>query len=229
MNKNYVPAAVATKIPFAIGLHDEREVVDVTREGASFYLRKDENEIVLIGDLRGLAVFLYENQAEYLVERKKKFRRRSVFLNKLQAMELLREGVPVFHLESGQIFSYSDGYEKLLTSASISVDELLPGIYMVALGEPRLEKTYKEVNKENEAARRLRRKFASQTRTMVAEEVAAAKPEAEKVQQQTAAEPPQDKTTAEKLGKRGGSWWKVAAAFGGLIVLGGGFYYLTQK
>lgn len=195
--KNYfAPRASQTKYQIGIpSSHGELEVYEVTREGSNFYVRKVENEPEsanelenelesanepdFFADIRDLARFLKENNAVWLVKNeKKKLRSRILFLNKQQAMELLRDGVPVFHLESGQIISFSKGYDELLSSVTGTVSELLPGSYMVAVGEPWNPKTYKQVQEENNFARFLRKRVISEPRnTNSYEAVTAAKKE----------------------------------------------------
>lgn len=195
VKKFYAPEANKTKYQIGIpSSHGEFEVNEVTREGSNFYVRKVENEpesvnepeleneSEFLADIRDLARFLKENNAVWMVEKKKnKFRSKIMFLNKQQAMELLRDGVPAFHLESGQIFSFSKGYDELLSSVSGKVSELLPGSYMVAVGEPWNPKTYKEVQEENEAV-------IAEKQEAEAKEIARLQEEARKAKRQTEAE-----------------------------------------
>ena len=246
MNKNYYsPLPESTKYQFGItnSSYDGLEMIEVFRKGKNFYLQQVEEETELLGDIRDLGRYLYENNAEWLVERKKKLRRRILFLNKQQALELLRDGVPVFHLDSDQIFSYSEDYEELLSSVTGKISELLPGIYMAAIGEPYNEKTYKEVQKENEAARRLRRKFASRAKAMATTPQVEnrtetttldIKCEEEEHQRQEARQLEEERQAALAAAnapkKKGTPWWKIAAAvFGGAVLLGGGLYCVTKK
>lgn len=200
MTKNYF-APEANKTKYLIGIANssqgEFEVNEVTREGSNFYVRKVENEPEsanelenepesvnepdFFADIRELACFLKDNNAVWMVEKKNKFRSKIMFLNKQQAFELLRDGVPVFHLESGQIISFSKGYDELLSSVSGKVSELLPGSYMVAVGEPWNPKTYKEVQEENEAV-------IAEKQEAEAKEIARLQEEARKAKRQTEAE-----------------------------------------
>lgn len=139
----YVPASGAQKFEFYVGTQNPLTVI---RKEQWFYQLEQDNQLKPLGGLISLLQYLHRCQAEWLT---KEARRKRMFYNRETAVQMLREGYTVAHLESGNRLSYTEDYSRIVCSSSIVLEnDVPPGNYCIDFTESKLAKTYNEVKAE---------------------------------------------------------------------------------
>ena len=139
-----VPSTNSTKYEFlVVGASDP---ITIIREEQWFYQLEQDNKKKPLGNLVSTCKYLYSCQAEWLT---KEARRKRMFYNRETAVQMLREGYTVVHIESANRISYTEDYLRLVCSSSVVLEnDVPPGNYCIDFTESKLAKTYNEVKAE---------------------------------------------------------------------------------
>ena len=230
-NSYYVPNCRRTLYDFEFsGPSGNSMTVKVERIGSRFYrLENGDNKVLIAEGFKELIRYLYKAGGRFKVMKKskRKFSTPALFLQKADALHLLRLGFSVYHLESNQILTFDENYDSIVSSAGTMFNEtnLAPGNYTVAWLEE------KKVSLSEVLAERTRRKAEAERAAKAAEKAAARQKDENTIRLNTKEIPAnieptplqpanQDVQQTSKVGNGGKKILVLAAGIIGLTALG---------
>lgn len=140
----FVPSTNSTKYEFLVV--GASEPITIIREEQWFYQLEQDGQKKPLGNLVSTCQYLYRCRAEWIT---KEARRKRMFYNRETAVQMLRDGYTVVHVESGNRISYTEDYSRIVCSSSIVLEnDVPPGNFCIDFTESKLAKTYNELKVE---------------------------------------------------------------------------------
>ena len=139
----------STKFHVYLGNPAENTPIEIRIDGNTFY-RVELGKKVKIGGVYETVELLHRYDARLAVKKGNRFKAYQFFFSKKDALNLLKEGYSVISVETLSTLSFDDEYTHIISSDGKSFEEgSLPcGSYCMAINEPKLPKTHKEVMAE---------------------------------------------------------------------------------
>ncbi len=140
----FVPSTNSTKYEFLVV--GASEPITIIREEQWFYQLEQDGQKKPLGNLVSTCQYLYRCRAEWIT---KEARRKRMFYNRETAVQMLRDGYTVVHVESGNRISYTEDYSRIVCSSSIVLEnDVPPGNFCIDFTESKLAKTYNDLKVE---------------------------------------------------------------------------------
>lgn len=146
----------STKFHVFLGNPAESQPIEIRKDGNMYY-RIELGKKFKIGGFYGMVQLLHRYDARLAAVKGNRFKAYQFFFSKKDAINMLKEGYSVISLEMLSTLSFDESYNQIVSSNGkiYEIESIPPGSYAIALNEPRLPKTFKQVKAERLFAKAL--------------------------------------------------------------------------